>query len=180
MLKKILLVLLFLGLYPTINIAQEAYMTTTGLLVIKASKDGQVITINSKDLNIQLDYESGNIKMRQELSALLSSDDSLQFTFNSKSNEFVTFEGKLNLDYINTKEHPPLDFGVEGTLYPQKNLIIGSGHLVHRVQGTSSACLLSLSFTLDPDEVFPAYNMGGWSDEIYVTVIQSLLARTNE
>ncbi len=111
----------------------------------------------------------------------MSSDDkNMQKRLQDKPNEYIRFEGKLGLDYINTSGHPPMDFPVEGTVFPQNYHVIGSGHLVHLVHGTSSSCLLSMTFQLETDELFPDNDMPGLGNEIYVQVVQSLLARVNE
>jgi len=111
---------------------------------------------------------------------LRSDNDTIQKKLESKTNEYIRFEGKLGLDYINTRGHPPLDFKIEGVIYPQNNHVMGSGHLVHRVERTQSTCLLSMVFQLGIDEVFPDHQLPGLSNEIYVQVVQSLLARVNE
>ena len=159
---------------------QDMYLTTTGQLIIKAHLGERSVNIVSKDLIIMLDYETGKVVMKQKLSALKANNDSLQSTIQNMEDEYIRFEGKLGLDYINTSGHPPLDFAVEGTIYPGNKYVIGEGHLVHLVQGTENACLLSLSFTLQPKDIFPGYQQTDENDEIHVQVIQSLLARENE
>jgi len=165
----------FTGVY-----AQEEYKTSAGTLIITVFLDGKPVKITSRKLLILLDYETGKVVMKQEISALTSDNDTIQSKLKSKTNEFIRFEGKLGLDYINTRGHPPLDFQIEGIMYPENNHVMGSGHLVHRAEGTSSTCLLSMVFQLEVDEVFPGSQLAGLDNEIYVQVEQSLLARVNE
>lgn len=70
------------------------------------------------------------------------------------------------------------------TAYLDKNPVnihlIGNGHLEHLVEGTSNACVLSLTFKLELDKVYPERQLAGLSNEIYVEVRQSLLARVND
>jgi hypothetical protein len=155
-------------------------MTNKGLISVRLYHNNNPIEIKSNDLLILLDYETASIVIKQELSSLISDDELIQTKLTHYDDQLFELEGKLGIDYINTNGHPLLDFTVEGTLSPGKEHIIGSGHLVHRVQGTSSACLLSLSFILNLDEVFPDNQMEGMNNEIYVNVIQSLMARENE
>lgn len=176
--------LIFLMVFTVINFtdvfAQKVYQTSSGLLLINAYLDDKPLKISSKGLIILLEYETGKLLIKQEVSALISDNDSIQSRLNSMENEYITFEGKLGLDYINTKGHPPLDFNVEGTMYPGNNHVLGNGHLEHIDQGASTACLLSLTFKLKPDEVFPDHFLEGFDSEIYVTVLQSLLPRVGD
>jgi len=177
----ILILLLAINLFHAD--AQEIYKTSSGLLIVTVHRDGKSVDLKSKELLILLDYETGKVVIKQEIPALLSNNDSIQQKLNDMEPESITFEGKLGLDYINTKGHPPLDFMVEGTIYPGDNHVIGSGNLIHRVQGTTSACLLTLSFTLrldELDEVFQGYKKAGLHNEIHLQVMQSLLARVND
>lgn len=180
MITPILVILLFTSASIIKTYAQEEYRTSKGQLVIKVILDGQSVTISSKELLMRLDYESGKVFMKQKTSALASNNDSIQAALENMEDEFITFEGNLGLDYINTVEHPPQDFQIEGVLYPVNVYVLGSGLLVHRVQGTSSACLLSLSFNLNIDDLYPDYKIAGLNNELQLSIIQSLIARVNE
>jgi len=165
----------FSGVY-----AQEEYRTSAGTLIITAFLDDKPVKISSRKLLILLDYETGKVVIKQKMSTLTSDNDTIQGKLESKTDEEIRFEGKLGLDYINTRGHPPLDFQVEGIIYPQNYHVIGSGHLVHRVHGTSSTCLLSMNFQLDIDELFPDNQLPELGKEVYIQVVQSLLGRVNE
>lgn len=178
--KQAIALLLVTGTIFSGSIAQEQYQTSAGLLIVKAHLDDKPVNMKSKELLIQIDYETGRIVIKQEISALKSDNDTIQSKLNSSQNEYVKFEGKLDLDYINTTGHPSLDFLVEGILYPGDHRVIGTGHLVHLDQGISTACLLSLTFKLDFDEIFPNHHLAGLSNMVYVNIIQSLLARAND
>lgn len=179
--KHLIIPAVFAGLnLHGIYAQEEVYKTSSGLLIIKANFDGQIVNINSRKLLILLDYETGKVVMKQEFSALTSENDSIQSKLNIMKNEYIQFEGKLGLDYINTLGHPPLKFHVEGTMYPGNNHVLGTGHLEHIGQGATIACLLSLTFKLRADDVFPDHFLEGFDNEIYVTVLQSLLPRVGD
>ncbi len=180
MIMHIVLVMAFIVMNLTGIFAQEEYQTSAGTLFITAFLNDKPVKIISKKLLIRLDYETGKVMMKQEISALTSDNDSIQSRLENKKNEYIRFEGKLGIDYINTKSHPPLDFPVEGIIYPQNKHVMGSGHLVHRVEGSSSSCLLSMTFQLSVDEAFPDIQLAGLDNEVYIQVVQSLLARINE
>ena len=181
LLLKFTLVLLLVSRVGLADVSgQKVYQTSAGTLTITAFIDDKPIKIGSRKLLILLDYETGKLIMKQEISALTSDNDTIQRKLENKANEYIRFEGKLGLDYINTLGHPPLDFQIEGTLYPEGYHIIGSGHLVHRVHGTSSSCLLSMNFQLEVDKLFPDAKLQGLDNKIYIGITQSLLARVNE
>ncbi len=179
--KWMTMLLLFAGFGFNSDLAQgQFYRTATGRLIIKADLNDVSVTIESKDLLIQLDYETGNVVIRQEISAMKADNDSIQSMIKNNENGFLKFIGKLGLDYVNTTDHAPLDFGVEGTLFPQNIHVIGTGHLEHIAQRTTSACLLSLEFVLEPGVLFPENQIPGLHKNLHIKVIQSLLATGGE
>lgn len=178
--RQTIIIFLFAGINFTYSFAQEQYQTSAGLLIIIANLEDKPVNIKSKELLIQLDYETGKIVIKQKISALVSDNDTIQSRLRTMGNDYMKFEGKLDLDYINTTGHPPLDFLIEGIVYPGNNHVIGTGRLMHLVEGTSSACLLSLYFKLELNKVFPEFQLAGLNNEIYVEVLQSLLARAND
>ncbi|HDO27982.1 MAG TPA: hypothetical protein ENH02_07680 [Bacteroidetes bacterium] len=175
-----ILLLVFTGINFTSVYAQEEYQTSAGTLIISAHLNDKPVKIKSKKLLILLDYETGKVMMKQEISALRSDNDTLQNKLEGKTNEYIRFEGKLGLDYINTRGHPPLDFQIEGIIYPQNYHVMGTGHLVHHVEGSSSTCLLSMTFQLEVDKLFPENQLPGLGNKMYIQIVQSLLARVNE
>ena len=181
LLKYLLAILLYFGINSGIVSAQnELYRTSTGRLFIKADLNDTAINLNSDELVIMLDYETGDIILKQEISSLIADNDTIQSKLSELKDIYLKFEGKLGLDYINTTDHAPLDFQVEGIMYPQNVHVIGTGHLEHIAQKTSSACLLSLTFILEPEVVFPENQFPELHKNIYVKVVQSLLARVTD
>jgi len=180
LLGSILLLVLILTNTLSATAQGEIYTTNSARLIIKAHLDDNVFDITSKDLLIQLDYETGKVVMQQKISSLITTNDSLQSLWNNRTDKYIRFEGKLGLEYINTTAHPPLNFALEGTLFPGEKSVLGTGQLIHLVTGSTNACVLSLSFTLQPADVFPEYAGQNANDELHIQVIQSLLARENE
>lgn len=180
LLKHTLVLLLLTGVGFTGINAQEEYRTSAGTLIITAFLDKKPVKISSKKLLIMLDYETGRLMIKQEISALTSENAVIRKHLKKRAGQNIRFEGKLGLDYINTQGHPPLDFQVEGSVLPQNYHVIGSGHLVHLAHSVQSSCLLSLNFQLDVDWLFPDNELPGLSKEVYIQVVQSLLPRVNE
>ncbi len=178
LLKTISLIMLLILPLTHVN-AQDEYRTNAGILFIKVRYKEKLVNISSKQLLVLLDYETGKIIMKQKVSDLIADNDFLQSWLNKYQDQEIIFHGKLGIDYINTKGHPPLKFDIEGVLSPGDNQIIGQGLLVHQVEKTSSACLLSMNFRLKLEEIFPKINLVGVNDDIYVQIAQSLLAKVN-
>ena len=67
----------------------------------------------------------------------------------------VVFNGKLGLDFINTKDHPPMNFTTEGWLSigRTKKWISGNGELHHIENSSTFACMLSITMSLDLEEL---------------------------
>jgi len=160
--------------------AQESYRTSKGLLVIVTIINDETVTLNSKELSISIDYESGNILMELDISDLLTESDSMQSIINNEESDLIKFEGKVGLDYINTTGHPPINFQIEGLMYPSNKRVIGSGTLVHIEKGTLSACLISLSFKLKYNEFFSNKEFNSNNDYLYINIRESLMAREND
>jgi hypothetical protein len=160
--------------------AQQQYQTSAGMLIVTIHLNNKPVTIKSKELQMLLDYETGNIVIKQDISSLTADNDTVQSKIDSMAGQQIVFEGKLGLDYINTLGHPPLDFQVEGSIQPGGKRIIGTGQLVHRVQGSLSACLLSLNFNIGLAEIFPDYQIVGLNNKTNVQVLQSLLGRVGD
>jgi len=160
--------------------SQDYYRTNAGSLIIRVNQNNELVTINSKKLLIILDYETGKLTMTQKVSDLSTSNNAIQSWLEGHPDETITFEGKLGLDYINTTGHAPLDFPVEGTLSPGENRIMGDGHLVHRTGKMSASCLLSMTFQIKLDSVFPGLDLKGINNDVYIQIVQSLLGRIND
>jgi len=172
--------LMITGVGMVKGFGQGQYRTSTGTIVITLFLEERPVKITSDDLLIMLDYETGKLVMKLPVSALATDNDTLANRFRNKKGEFIRFEGKLGLDYINTQGHPPLDFKIEGIVLPQNYHVIGSGYLVHIVHGHSRSCLLSMNFRLKTREFFPGHQLPGLSEDVYVEVVQSLLGRVNK
>jgi hypothetical protein len=175
-------ILLFLLSWMSITdaSAQQKYTTSTGVLNIKLQLNEKPVYINSHDLLILLNYETGRVIIKQKISDLFSDNDSLQALINGSEAEYIEFEGKLGLDYINTSGHPPLDFQVVGVILDYDYNVMGNGTIEHFIDNTSTSCILSMAFVIQLDEVAPAFKIDGLDNKIYIRIVQSLLARGSE
>ncbi len=172
-----IIVVLFLFAANISEAQNELYKTSKGYLLIKVDLNGTSVDIRSDELMIMLDYETGGIVLKQKVSSLMTDNDSIRSQLKKLQDVYLKFEGKLGLDYVNTVDHPPVDFQVEGTLLPQDIQITGKGHLEHIAQKTKSVCLLTMDFMLNPEIIFPDAQFPGIHNKINVKVIQSLLGK---
>lgn len=162
------------------SLAAEEFKTNAGYMTITLMVGGEPVTIKTGKVLILLDYESGKINMKLNLSDLISDDPSIADKLKSYKDQNMQFEGKLGLDYINTQGHPPLDFNIEGLLEPANKPILGKGRLIHIAEGTKNACVLSISFLLKLDDLFPELSLDTINRNVNVNIIQSLLSRVND
>ncbi len=162
-------------------IAQEIYQTKKGTLAIIASTPETTIFAHSKQLEIRLDYKTAEIIAQLPLSSLHTGIDSLDIFFQSAKSSFVLLEGKLGIEYINTQAHPVQNFKFRANLnYGDKiTEVLGEGQLQHIDGGESVACLLGLSFTIDPD-IFELNQLLSWNKEqLKIQIIQSVLNQSD-
>ncbi len=162
-------------------ISQEIYQTKKGTLAIMANTPETTITAHSKQLEIRLDYKTAEIIVRLPLSSLHTGIDSLDAYFQSAKSPFVLLEGKLGIEYINTQAHPVQNFKFRANLSYQDIVteVLGEGQLQHIDGGETVACLLGLSFTIDPD-IFELHQLLSWNQEtLKVQVIQAILNQSD-
>ncbi len=159
--------------------AQKMYQTQNGNMVITVVSADTILKITAKKLLIVLNYENANIIIKMNRSDFFTGNDSLDKKLASMKFETIDFNGKLNIDYINTTGHPPLDFEVSGVLSTNNHIITGTGHLEHISSGGTFSCLLTLRFYLKKDDL--GLNLEGLNlkDDIQIEIVQAVLKAKN-
>ena len=132
----------------------EIYFTQHATLLVNGSYEEQPIKLQTNNLSIKLDYETTEIIIRFKLGTLETTIDTLNQMLRNNTDEIV-FKGKLDLEFINTKKHPPLNFGFQRWLEMsnQKKLIEGKGELHHIGDSDQIACMLGLVLNLNLKEL---------------------------
>jgi len=136
--------------------AQDVYRTQNGNMVITVVSADTVLKITSKEVLVLLNYENAKFKMKMDKSTFITGIDSLDKKLTLMKYEIIEFNGKLDVDYINTKGHPPIDFEVKGILSTNQNEIKGAGHLEHISSHGTYSCLLTIQFNLKKSDLVPS------------------------
>lgn len=152
--KKIKLVIfLFTCILGTAFSQDNVYYTRNANLQIHGEFDGKSLHGKTKQLGITLDYETTEIILKLNLNDLEFDVDSLNQILENNFSE-IEFKGKLSLEYINTDDHPPQKFKVEGWVEVdnEKKEIEGNGELHHIDQADNIACMLGMTIILNLED----------------------------
>jgi hypothetical protein len=158
--------------------AQGYYTSKKGQVIVQSVYYDTVLVIKSDELIMQLDYGKANLKMSVDLNSFLSGNDSVNTKLEELTGKNVSFDGKLGIDYINTKPHLPQKFDFSGTLrYSGINVPVnGEGSLTHIFSNSEiTSCILWLEFKFNTETLrwnLPEY---GLSNVINVNIIQGIL-----
>ncbi len=173
-----LLLLMGILLSHLVRAQSDTYYTKHAEMKLHAVWEGQPITFKTNRLAITLDYETTEILVRLPVSSLTSGIDSLDRWLSNQPLELL-FDGKLDLDYINTQKHPPLQFGFEGWLSAEdrKSFLTGKGELYHLSDKEQVACMLGLEALLNADSLGVSWPFPGFEPEFEVQVTKALLRK---
>jgi hypothetical protein len=160
--------------------SQDVYRTLNGQMLITAISNDSVLKITNKELVIQLNYETARFTMKMDKSNFITGIDSLDKKLAQLKYEIIEYKGKLGIDNINTNGHPPLDFGVEGVLSTNDNIIRGTGRLEHISSRGVFSCLLTLRFNINKNDVGLDFRGLDIEDEVQIEIVQSVLNKTKD
>ena len=174
--KKILILFSILSFTWSISVAQEIYFTRNATLTLNGELDGEALEIQTRELGVKLDYETAFLIIKFPLSSLETGVDSLNQML-KKSFLEVVFDGKLGLEYVNTEEHPPMNFTTEGWLIigNSRTLVKGKGELHHIGKSTEYACMLGLTMNLNLTELNLTTPIAGLNENFEAIITQALL-----
>lgn len=161
--------------------AQQIYQTREGSIgVIGVYRDAKIIA-NSNQLVALINYETAEIELTLNPVTLHTATDSLNLKLLHSSIGPVLLKGKLNIPYIKTLSHPDYKLNFEAEL--QLNGIVKSmyvtGVLKHIYSNGIISCLLTLSLEVGLSD-FGIKLPEGWSNEIAVQIIQTVLKKPNQ
>ena len=176
--KKAILITILMALSIGHGYSQDnTYYTQSAILLIHGKYGDQALVGLTKELRVSLDYETTEMILKFNSNTLAFNVDTLNHMLETTHQE-VTFSGALDLDYINTKGHPPLDFAIEGRLSIEQSTVNmnGKGELHHITDAGIYSCLLGITMKLNlndlqlelPSQVY---------HEIEIEITQALLER---
>lgn len=158
--------------------AQDYYTSRKGQVIVQSVYYDTVLVIKSDELVMQLNYGKANLKMSVDVNSFSSAIDSVNTKLGELTGKNVSFDGKLGIDYINTKAHLPQKFDFGGTLrYSGKNVPVnGEGSLTHIFSNSEiTSCILWLKFEFNTENLLWNLPEYGLSDVITVNIIQAIL-----
>jgi len=173
--KKLNFILLLLTTISGISIAQdEVYYTRNANLQVHGEFNEKSLHGSTKQLGITLDYETTEIILKLKLNDLTFSSDSLNEVILKQHTE-LEFKGTLSLEHINTDDHPPQKFTIEGwvEIGNEKKKIEGKGELHHIDQSGDFACMLGMTIHLDLNDF--NIKIPKLENEMEVVIKQALL-----
>ena len=174
--KKINLLVLLLIIFLGNSIAQDVYYTRDANLQVHGEFNGKSLHGSTRELGITLDYETTKIILRLNLKNLSFDSDSFNTVVPASHSE-LEFNGTLSLEYINTEDHPPQIFTIDGwvEINNEKKRIRGKGELHHIDQSGNFACMLGMTIELKLDDF--NIKIPGLGNELKVLITQALLKR---
>ncbi len=130
--------------------AQKTYQTETGFIQLAGRFNNENVLAESKHLHLLLNYDNAQFQMQLAIPTILSGSDSLNAYLKKPSNDsLILFSGKMDIDYVQTKNHPKQQFKVQGImkLNKKERPFQFTGTLEH-LNGSQASCQLSGNFTL--------------------------------
>jgi hypothetical protein len=160
--------------------AQDVYRTQNGNMIITAVSADTILKIKTKELLVLLNYEGAKFEMKMDKSTFYTGNDSLDKKLKLMKYDIIEFNGKLDIERINTKGHPPLDFQVQGVISTNNNTITGTGRLEHISSKGTFSCLLTLKFNIKPEEL--GLNIKGLNlkEEVQIEIVQIVLNKAED
>ncbi|PCJ23021.1 MAG: hypothetical protein COA97_12510 [Flavobacteriales bacterium] len=177
---KALFISIIIILFGLHSQAQDVYRTQNGNMVVTTISADTVLKITTKELLVLLNYQNAKFEIKMDKSTFYTGNDSLDKKLKLMKYEIIEFNGKLDLEYINTNGHPPLDFQVEGILSTNDNIITGTGHLEHISNRGAYSCLLTLKFNIKKDDL--GLNLEGLNlkNDIQIEIVQIVLNKAED
>lgn len=156
--------------------SQDTYSSTRGVAVIEGTWNGNPVKTEGLKVEAQLNYETAQIILELLSPVIHTGMKALDLQLDTVNLQNIRFEGKLNIDVVQTQNHPLQTFEVEGQLKgPGWNFPVhGEGILEHTYYDTY-ACMLSLNFHVNVSDWDLPYELSGLGSEIYIRLMNAVL-----
>lgn len=158
----------------------QLYQTQSGIVQVNGRYKGASVTAVSNHLFMHLNYDRAEMHLRLMVPTLVTENDSLNELLQKLAGQELAFDGKMNIAFVQTKNHPKQKFTTQGMLF-----LNGTGRsfsfsslLEHFPRGNAS-CILSGEFIIDLKQ-FNIENLLREEEKITVKFNQLVLKRTGE
>ena len=162
--------------------AQDFYESFISPLYIKGVWNGLPVLATTGKNQVVLDYETATFRISFDPSDLQTGVASLDSVLAARRNRTVVITGKFQgVNPLQTRDHPPQDFKVEGRLASNAATrpYIGKGRMEHIFAGRY-ACLLDIDFSVPVTDLGLEQTFPGLSGDLSFYIRQSLLKRATD
>lgn len=163
-----------------ITSAAQLYQTQSGIVQVNGRYKGASVTAVSNHLFMHLNYERAEMHLRLMVPTLVTENDSLNELLQKLVGQELAFDGKMNIAFVQTKNHPKQKFTTQGMLF-----LNGTGRsfsfnvvLEHFPRGNAS-CILSGEFVIDLQQ-FKIENLRPGEEKVLVKFNQLVLKKSGE
>jgi len=131
----------------------QIYSTRFGRITVRGRYQGKSVTAVSYLLHVQINYDRSEIHMRLGVPTMSTNNDSLNARLQKQVGNEAYFDGKMNINQIETQSHPKGRFLTNGTLTINGSIrpFSFTSTLEHFPVGSAS-CNLSAEFVIDLKE----------------------------
>ena len=163
-----------------ITSAAQVYQTQAGTILASGRYKAASVAAVSNRLNMHLNYDRAEMHLRLVIPTLLTENDSLNELLHKLEGHELTFSGKMNIAFVQTKSHPKQKFATEGmlSLNGVSRPFSFSSVLEHFPRGSVS-CILSGDFVINLNE-FNVANLLPGEEKVTVKFKQLVLKRSGE
>ncbi|MDP2421357.1 hypothetical protein [Sediminibacterium sp.] len=163
-----------------ITSAAQLYQTQSGIVQVNGRYKGANLTAVSNHLFMHLNYDRAEMHLRLMVPTLVTENDSLNELLQKLAGQELAFDGKMNIAFVQTKNHPKQKFTTQGMLF-----LNGTGRsfsfnvvLEHFPRGNAS-CILSGEFVIDLQQ-FKIENLRPGEEKVLVKFNQLVLKKSGE
>lgn len=175
---KFILCLWVTALSGPVARSQGIFKTLSGTLIANFEVNQNLITLQSKDVFVLLDYNKALFTIRVPFHSFHTGLDTLEDLILKHKNENLILTGSLAIDRVNTDTHPPLNFPIDLKINHggREYNFSGTGHLEHIEGSLYAACLLGLSFKIDAgSELIPISYRRAIQKPVNIQLVQGVL-----
>lgn len=173
--KIIMTAIIFLCSVLITTAQSDIYYSRSATLKAIGIYNGNPLLAQTSELGINLDYETTELELFFNLKKMVFNLDELYEIIKPNSSN-VVLKAKLNLDRIETKSHPLLNFTIEGllTIENSTSQVLGTGELRHINDSGNYVCLLNMTFHVNLSSL-NILTPKGMSDDLRIEIRQALL-----
>lgn len=162
--------------------AQDYYESFVSPMYIRGAWNDQPILATTGKNQVVLDYETATFRISFDPSDLRTGIAQLDSVLATRRNQPVVITGKFqDVNTLQTRDHPPTDYKVEGRLTDKSTSrsYTGKARMEHIFAGRY-ACLLDIDFSVPVKDLGLERTFPGLTGNLTFYIRQSLLKRATD